>query len=165
VTTMRELSAALCLCAILTLTSTMQRPVNAQSRVDGKTTDPGQVWEAVAPGVVEPRSGQIKIAAPVIGRVSEVMVKINDKVAADEPLIRLDDEDAHARVASAQAQVAMREKARNEKSAGKAANRRDAEDAVADAEAALVDARNTFDKAVVTEAGIVSASRDQGRHL
>jgi len=145
-TTKRELWAALCLCAMLILTSTMQRSVNAQSRVDGK--DSGQVWAAVAPGVVEPRSGQIKIAAPVIGRVSEVMVKINDKVVADEPLVRLDDEDARARVASAQAQVAMREKARNEKSAGKAANRRDAEDAVADAEATLVDARNTFDKAV-----------------
>ena len=131
---------------MLILTSTMQRSVNAQSRVDGK--DSGHVWAAVAPGVVEPRSGQIKIAAPVIGRVSEVMVKINDKVAVNEPLVRLDDEDAQARVASAQAQVAMREKARNEKSAGKAANRRDAEDAVADAEATLVDARNTFDKAV-----------------
>src|SRR5262249_58891229 len=63
------------------------------------------------------------------------------------PLLRLDNEDAQAHVASAQAQAAMREKARNEKSAGKAANRRDAEDAVADGEAALVDARNTFDKA------------------
>jgi len=148
VTTKLELRAALCLCALLILISTMQRPVRAQSPVDGKTTDAGQAWAAVAPGVVEPRSGQVKIAAPVIGRVSDVMVKINDKVAADQPLVRLDDEDAEARVASAQAQVAMREKARNEKSAGKAANRRDAEDAVADAEAALVDARSTFDKAV-----------------
>jgi len=130
---------------MLILISTMQRPVNAQSRGDSKD---GQSWAAVAPGVVEPRSGQIKIAAPVVGRVSEVLVKINDKVAADEPLVRLDDEDAQARVASAQAQAAMHEKARNEKSAGKAANRRDAEDAVADAEAALADARNTFDKAV-----------------
>src|SRR5262249_38612295 len=124
----------------------MQLPVKAQSRVDGK--EAGQVWAAVAPGVVEPRSGQIKIAASVVGRVSEVMVKINDKVATNEPLLRLDDEDAQGRGASAKAQLAMREKARNEKSAGKAANRRDAEDAVADAEAAVVDARNTFDKAV-----------------
>jgi HlyD family secretion protein len=151
-----KLSAALCLCAMLVLIATLPRPVGAQSNTDGKTTDGGKdlskdaskAWQAVAPGVVEPRSGQIKIAAPGIGRVSEVMVKINDKVAADEPLLRLDDEDAQARVASAQAQVAMREKARNEKSAGKAASRRDAEDAVADAEAALVDARTTFDKAV-----------------
>jgi HlyD family secretion protein len=147
VTTKRELAAALCSCAILVLTSTMQQPVSAQGRGD-KTADTDQTWAAVAPGVVEPRSGQIKIAAPVIGRVGEVMVKLNDKVTADEPLLRLDDEDAQARVASAQAQVAMREKARNEKSAGKAANRRDAEDAVADAEAAFVDVRNTFDKAV-----------------
>jgi HlyD family secretion protein len=146
VTTKRDLSVALYCCAILILICAMQLPVKAQSRVDGK--EAGQVWAAVAPGVVEPRSGQIKIAAPVVGRVSEVLVKINDKVATDEPLLRLDDEDAQGRVASAQAQVAMREKARNEKSAGKAANRRDAEDAVADAEAAVVDARNTFDRAV-----------------
>lgn len=146
VTTQRDVSAALCSCAILILTGAMQLPVKAQSRVDDR--EAGQAWAAVAPGVVEPRSGQIKIAASLVGRVSEVLVKINDKVASDEPLLRLDDEDAQGRVASAQAQVAMREKARNEKSAGKAANRRNAEDAVADAEGAVVDARNTFDKAV-----------------
>ena len=146
VTTKRDLSVAFYWCAILIPIGTMQLPFKAQSRVDGK--EAGQVWAAVAPGVVEPRSGQIKIAASVVGRVSEVLVKINDKVATDEPLLRLDDEDAQGRVASAQAQVSMREKARNEKSAGKAANRRDAEDAVADAEAAVVDARNTFDKTV-----------------
>jgi HlyD family secretion protein len=151
VTTKQDLSA-LFLCAIVILIASLQRP--AESRADDRNAgqdarqDARQSWQAVAPGVVEPRSGQIKIAAPVIGRVGEVMVKINDKVVADEPLVRLDDEDAQARVASAQAQVAMREKARNEKSAGKAASRRDAEDAVADAEAALVDARSTFDKAV-----------------
>jgi HlyD family secretion protein len=146
VTTKRGLSAALYWCAILILILAMHLPVKAQGRVDGR--EAGQVWAAVAPGVVEPRSGQLKIAAPVVGRVSEVLVKINDKVVTDEPLLRLDDEDAQGRVASAQAQIAMREKARNEKSAGKAANRRDAEDAVADAEAVVVDARSTFDKAV-----------------
>jgi HlyD family secretion protein len=147
-TTKRDLSAALCLCGALLLCQPSQQPVSAQSRGDGKTIDNGKTWQAVAPGVVEPRSGEIKIAAPVAGRVSEVMVKANDRVSVDEPLLRLDNEDAQARVASAQAQVAMREKARNEKSAGKAASRRNAEDAVAEAEAALVDARNTFDKAV-----------------
>ena len=146
VTTKRDLSAVLCLCTMAILIASLLRPAGAQSRADDKGA--GQQWQAVAPGVVEPKSGQIKIAAPVIGRVSEVMVKINDKVVADEPLLRLDDEDAQARVASAQAQAAMREKARNEKSAGKAASRRDAEDAVADAEAALLEARSTFDKAV-----------------
>jgi HlyD family secretion protein len=150
VTKKRDLSAALCLCAVVILIASVHRPADAQNRADDKDAgqNAGQTWQAVAPGVIEPRSGQIKIAAPVIGRVSEVMVKINDKVVAEEPLIRLDDEDAQARVASAQAQVGMREKARNEKSAGKAASRRDAEDAVADAEAAVADARTTFDKAV-----------------
>jgi HlyD family secretion protein len=126
----------------------LPKAASAQNTGDGRTADGGKNWQAVAPGVIEPRSGNIKISAPVIGRIGEVLVKINDKVLADEPLVRLDDEDAQARVASAQAQVAMRERARNEKSAGKSANRRDAEDAVAEAEARLVDARNTFDKAV-----------------
>src|SRR4029077_1680204 len=146
VTTKRYLSVALFLCAMAILSASLHRPAGAQSRAEDK--DAGQQWQAVAPGVVEPRSGQIKIAAPVIGRVSEVMVKINDKVMADEPLLRLDDEDAQARVASAQAQAAMHEKARNEKSAGKAASRPHPESPGADAEAALVDARSTFDKAV-----------------
>jgi HlyD family secretion protein len=163
VTAKRDLSAAWYWCSILILIWAMQLPVRAQTRVDGKEAD--QLWAAVAPGIVEPRSGQIKIAASVIGRVSEVLVKINDKVATDEPLLQLDDEDAQGRVASAQAQVAMREKARNEKSAGKAANRRNAEDALADAESAIVDARNVFDKAVQAKRSgsgtdaIVSAAR------
>jgi hypothetical protein len=46
VTTKRELAAALCLCAILVLTSTVQQPDSAQSRGDNKD---GQVWAAVAP--------------------------------------------------------------------------------------------------------------------
>src|SRR5436305_5442891 len=132
---------AIGLSSTLTTAGTMLEAVSAQNAL-------GKNWQAVAPGVVEPRSGEIKISASVVGRISEVLVKINDKVLADEPLVRLDDEDAQARVASAQAQVAMRERARNEKAAGKSANRRDAEDAVADAEARLADVRNTFDKAV-----------------
>lgn len=146
--TKRDLSLALCFCLVLLLVSPIRQSVSAQSAGGKAAADSDKSWEAVAPGVVEPSSGEIKVAAPVVGRVSEVMVKTNDRVSIDEPLFRLDDEDAQARVASAQAQVAMREKARNEKSAGKAASRRDAEDAVAEAEATLVDARNTFDKAV-----------------
>jgi HlyD family secretion protein len=147
-TTARYLLIAVSLSTAPIMVAAMPEAVSAQNPPDGKTANVGKNWQAVAPGVVEPRSGEIKIAAPVIGRVSDVLVKVNDKVLADEPLLRLDDEDVQARVASAQAQVAMRERARNEKAAGKSANRRDAEDAVADAEARLADARNTFDKAV-----------------
>jgi len=62
-------------------------------------------WQAVAPGRIEPKSGEIKISAPVIGIIDEVLVKANDKVFAGEPLIRLVDTDAQARKATAEAQA------------------------------------------------------------
>jgi len=108
-------------------------------------------WEAVAPGLVEPWSGEIKMLAPVVGRISEVLVSGGDKVSVGEPLVRLDDEEARVRAATAQAQFAMRKRARNDQSAGKAAERRRAEDAVAEAEAALVEARDTFDRAATAK--------------
>ena len=60
------------------------------------------------PGSSRDEVGEIKIRAPVIGRISEVPVNANDKVLAGEPLLRLDDEEARARIAMAQAQVTMR---------------------------------------------------------
>jgi Biotin-lipoyl like len=90
------------------------------------------------------------------GRISEVPVNANDKVLAGEPLLRLDDEEARARTAMAQAQVTMRKRARNDQAAGKAADRRKAEDAVSDAEATLVEARDAFDK-VALQSGPVAA--------
>ena len=110
-------------------------------------------WQAVAAGLVEPRSGEIKVTAPVIGIVSQVLVQAGDKVIADEPLIQLDDEEARARIATSQAQVEMRQRARNDQGASKAADRRRAEDAVADAEAALVQIKQSFDTAVKAKHG------------
>jgi HlyD family secretion protein len=78
----------------------------------------------------------------------QVLVQTGDKVIADEPLIRLDDEEARARIATSQAQVEMRERARNDQGAGKGAERRRAEDAVAEAETALVQVKENFDAAV-----------------
>jgi HlyD family secretion protein len=118
-------------------------PGTARDLVDDKS------WQAVAPGLVEPLSGEIKITAPVIGRINEVLVSANDKVLAGEPLVLLDDKEARARVATAQAQIAMSKRARNDQSAGKAADRRKAEDAVADAEGALVETRDAFDKVAI----------------
>ncbi len=123
-------------------------------------------WQAVAPGRVEPVSGTIKIAAPVMGVIAQVVVKVNDKVFAGEPLIRLVDSEARARLAAAEAQVAFRVRARNEESAParpslrrraeapaadseKAAARRRAEDAVADADKAAAQAQADLDKAAL----------------
>ena len=80
-------------------------------------------WQAVAPGRVEPCSGEVKIAAPVIGLVGEVLVKANDKVFAGEPLIRLDDGEAQARLATAEAQIALRERVRDDETAPRARRR------------------------------------------
>jgi HlyD family secretion protein len=106
-----------------------------------------KTWQAVAPGLIEPRSGEIHLMAPLIGRIADVPVQAGDKVVAGELLVRLDDEEARARVASAQANFATRKRARNDQGAGKAADRRKAEDAVAEAEAAVFEARDAFDRA------------------
>jgi len=104
-------------------------------------------WAAVAPGRVEPRSREIKVAASLPGRIAEVLVKANDEVFAGELLLRLDDEEALARLAAADAQVALRKRARNDQSAsGTSADRRKAEDAVADSERAAADAQSALDK-------------------
>src|SRR5499433_3070716 len=122
-------------------------------------------WQTVAPGRVEPSSGEIKIAAPAMGVIAQVLVKVNDKVSAGEPLIRLIDNEAQARLAAAEAQVAFRLRARNEETApvrstarrtteaavvdtDKAVARRRAEDAVADADKAVTAAQAALDKAL-----------------
>jgi HlyD family secretion protein len=105
-------------------------------------------WEAVTLGRVEPRTGEIKITAPLPGgRIADVLVKPNEDVFAGELLVRLDDEEALARVAEADAQVALHKRARNDQSAPAAsADRRKAEDAAADAERSVADARVALDK-------------------
>jgi HlyD family secretion protein len=106
-------------------------------------------WLAVAPGRVEPRSGEIRIAAPVVGLVDRVLVKASDKVFAGEPLVQLRDEELEARVKAALAQVAVRKRVRNDQSAsGKTDDRRKSEDAVADAETSVFEAQAAVDKAV-----------------
>jgi HlyD family secretion protein len=117
-------------------------------------------WEIIAAGRVEPRSGEINLAAPLFARVADVPVTAGDKVAAGDLLVRLEDDEARARVASAQAQAALRKRARNEvAAAGRAAQRRKAEDAVADAENAVVEARSTLDQAIEQRARTIEAAR------
>jgi HlyD family secretion protein len=115
--------------------------VLAQSRPENQAT-----WDAVALGRIEPLSRQIRIAAAVPGRIADVMVKDSDQVFAGELLVRLDDEEALARVAAADAQVALRKRARNDQSTPTAsAERRRAEDAVADSERTVAQARTALD--------------------
>jgi HlyD family secretion protein len=86
--------------------------------------------------------------------IGEVLVKAKDSVFAGEPLLRLADNEVRARVAAAEAQVAMRRRTRNNESASSAATvRRRAEDAVADTRKALSEARSSLDKAAVEKRG------------
>ncbi len=104
-------------------------------------------WDAVALGRVEPLSREIRITAPAVGRIAEVLVKADDKVFAGELLVRLDDDEALARLAEAEARVSMAKRARNDQAmpAG-SAERRKAEDAVADSERAVGDTRFALDR-------------------
>src|SRR5262249_56271582 len=76
----------------------------------------GPPGAAAGLGRVEPLSREIRIAASVPGRIAEVLVRANDKVFAGELLVRLDDEEAAARVAAAEARVALAKRARNDQS-------------------------------------------------
>jgi HlyD family secretion protein len=117
-----------------------------------RSTADNKRWQAVAPGRVEPASGEIRIAAPVVGRIGEVLVNVNDKVFAGEALIRLEDDEVWARLLVAEAQVAVRKRTRDDQApSGRAANRRHSEDAVADGERSFVEARSELDKAAAAK--------------
>ena len=143
-----SLAALACMTAVAALVG-LAPPALAQDAAPNRS-DPGtqKLWAAVAPGRVEPRSREIKIAAPMVGRITDVLVQPNDQVFAGELLIRLDDGEALARVAAAEAQVALRKRARDEQTAPRGSGeRRRAEDALGDAERALADTRNALDAA------------------
>lgn len=62
-------------------------------------------------GIVETQRGNIEIGSPVPGILSQVMVKVGDRVKIGDPLFRIDDRDLQAQLSTAQAKlrVAMAE--------------------------------------------------------
>lgn len=138
--------------AVLVLAAVSTAPeFTKKSRADELQPDGSSAsqtsWDAVALGRVEPQSREIRIAVTIPAQVADVMVKTGDKVFAGELLVRLDDEEARARLAAADAQVALHKRARNDQSSSTAsADRRKAEDTVADAERLVADARSALDK-------------------
>ena len=101
-----------------------------------------QAWIAAAPGRIEPKSGLVRIGAQLPGRIADVLVKINDAVEEGELLIRLDDEEARARLQAAETEAASRKRERDAQSADKAREDvRRAEDAVFSAERVVTNTR------------------------
>lgn len=103
-------------------------------------------WVAAAPGRVEPNGGLIRIGAPQVGRISEVLVAVNDTIEDGELLVRLDDAEFRAKLAAAETETGSRLRERSNTSlASSRADVRDAEDRVYDAERAFTGARIELD--------------------
>src|ERR1700683_5685194 len=103
--------SALSAVAMVAAFAAVDQPVSAVKETPRPTS--GEKWAAVAPGLVEPRSGEIKIASAVIERIDKVLVRATDRVLDGELLVQLDDQQAEARVATAQIPVAMFKRVRN----------------------------------------------------
>jgi HlyD family secretion protein len=152
ITMKRSQLAALAACVVGVGTVMLAPAILAQDAPRTTQNDEQKRWQAVAPGRVEPWSGEIKVSAPIVGRIGDILVKPNDVVSAGEPLIRLQDDEIRARVSTADATVAMRKRARNDQSASaRAVDRRRAEDAVADGERAVADTRSALDSAMIAK--------------
>ncbi|CEJ84547.1 Secretion protein HlyD family protein [Hyphomicrobium sp. GJ21] len=99
-------------------------------------------WLAAAPGRIEPKSGTVRVGSALLGRIAEVAVKQNDKVEEGELLIRLDDDEARARLQAAETEVASRKRERDAQPLDKARDElREAEDNVFATERELTNAR------------------------
>ena len=99
-------------------------------------------WIAAAPGRIEPKSGLVRVGAGLLGRIAEVTIKTNDAVEEGELLIRLDDEEARARLQAAETEASSRKRERDAQTLDKAReDLRKAEDAVFNAERQVTNAR------------------------
>ena len=105
-------------------------------------------YEVAAPGRVEPRSGEIRLGATYLGRVEEVLVNVDDKVEEGELLLRLDDAEARAKLASAETEAEALREDREKAFASGREDVRKAEDAIYSAERAVTGARIELDYAI-----------------
>jgi HlyD family secretion protein len=110
---------------------------------------PLDAWAAAAPGRVEPKGRELRVAASSPGAIKEVLVELNDKVKAGDLLIRLDDEELKAKLAAVKADAAVRLADRDtDKVKGLALDRRKAEDSLYTAERNAFDARIELDRLI-----------------
>ncbi len=121
--------------------------------IGAKTVEPAKAaaaaaavnWIAAAPGRVEPKSGEVRIGTALLGRVAEVLVKVDDNVEEGELLFRLDDEEMRARLAAAESEALARRKEKENDLPSSREDVRKAEDAVFAAERAVTGARFELD--------------------
>ena len=110
-------------------------------------------WAASATGRIEPKDGQINLAAAVGGEIAAVIVKTHQQVQQGDLLVRLDDADYLSRIASAEAEAEVRRRERDDEAKTEDAmvrERRAASDAAEVADRALFAARQALDSRLET---------------
>lgn len=119
-------------------------------------------WAASAPGRVEPMGGETRISVQMPGRITDVLVSVNDRVMTGDLLLKLADDELIARVLAARAEVAVRKRDRDNENVNRSAqDRRTAEDNFANAERQLVAARSDLDRLLRDKrSGVATAGAD-----
>ena len=129
--------AAVASVSVIVLSGRGRQPV-AAPRV--ARADPAVL--AAGPGRVEPISEEVSIGAPISGTLQAVLVEEGDRVQAGQILAVLENRDYRARVASAEAELAVKEAdLRRVINGARQQERREAAATVAEAEAVLNNAR------------------------
>lgn len=98
-----------------------------------------RAWRTAAPGIVEARVAEVKLAAATPARIVNIPVKAGDQVKEGDLLVQLDDQEEAARVRMAEANVALRKIERDSASKQDTTDRREAQDAVTRLEKAVKD--------------------------
>jgi HlyD family secretion protein len=101
-------------------------------------------WRTAAPGIVEARVAEVKLAAATQARIVNIPVKAGDQVKEGDLLVQLDDREEAARVRMAEANVALRKIDRDSATEG-STERRQAEENVAKLETTLRDRQAEYD--------------------
>jgi HlyD family secretion protein len=121
---------------------------NRSGTTAANAVPPKPRWSATAQGRVEPLSGEIKLGALSSGRIEQVLVAVNDKVAAGDLLARIDDTDAIARMVANDSEAGVRKRERDTETnvPNLAQDRRRAEDNLSATERAIAAARLALDR-------------------
>jgi HlyD family secretion protein len=110
-------------------------------------------WVAAGPGRVEPISGEVKIPAPIAGRLQAIVVGVRDNVVKGSLLAILDDSEPRARLQAAEAEVAFRESERDSAISSSQPNQRQsAEDSVSGAQSEVWRNQIALDQLVLANA-------------
>jgi HlyD family secretion protein len=133
------LVATIALSAMLILNfGTLRGPQDASPVTTASAQTKVESDVAAGPGLVEALSEEIRVSAQIGGRLERVAVDEGDRIKAGDVLAVIDNRDYRARVASAEAELRLREAERRRVVNGaRAQERQEAAAALAEAEAVL----------------------------